>query len=790
MDFSSDSTQRTDRTLVWLALGLLVLPPFAVFVPALFQGALPYGHDVAALFLPLRTEIARSLAAHEWPLWMPGILGGLPGIASCNTDFFYPTDLLAYLAHWSPQVELGLDAALHLALAGLGMLLLLRRLGRSTGAALLGAVFFAWSGSEASQVYGGFYNFVQSVALLPWIFWAAHKGSCEGSWAAWGLCGLAFSLQVLSGGAQIAAYSAPAALAFCLSAAAWERRAAAPGALGRARILAGFALAVGLAFLLSAPQLWLTLQYLPLAARPDLDHAAFIRGSIRLGDCLTWLVPGCDGWKEPTYHGAVVDTFTSEYFGLLPWALTCGALAACWRREAPVRFMAGLALVALFLAQGQWTPFYGLFQRLPVVSGFRTWSRILFLLTFAVCVLAARGFDALRDARTRAAAARGAALVVLLALAAAVWVHAGAGARALADAAAMPWLTGAEGGLARAALTLAGLAQDSAVSAAFLALLLALLLWLAARGAAVLPLLALCLAFHAADQGSALAHYIRFTTPEAVVDQDRFSTPPPRPAGLEPWRVFDADRSSPDKDLLLGYENVYGDESVPPRSFTGIMHALLQTPAGQKRFLDLFNVRYVFVHSRGEASQPGDTVRVLRNPGAYPRAWLVQRSRVLPRDADAWTQLAEPGFDPRREVILAAALSGAAGSGQIYGTALSPVPSPVPSLALRPVPSLALDQEGSVQWLARTPGSATLQVGIAREGFLVLSQAWHPSWTARIDGRQAEVLKADGGLQALALSPGDHQVEFAFGSGLLDLALAAAIAGLALLAGLLWLELD
>jgi hypothetical protein len=354
------------------------------------------------LGIPLRAELERSLAAFEWPLWMPGVLGGMPLLASSNLQFIYPTDFFGCVSGLSIQALTLVDAIIHVALSGIGMYLFLRRLDRGQAASLLGAFFFSLSGTQVSQVYGGFYSFVQAIAMLPWAFWAAHKAWREGSWFAWGLCGLALGLQILSASFQLFCYTAAAVTAFVLFLALEDRaRMRAQAGSGRgagagpAAAVAGLALAALFAVFLSAPLLWLQIQYQPLCARHAYGYAKFIEGSISLKESLSWLVPGFFGWHWPSYHGALGDCFTSEYFGLLPWGLACAALAALWRREARVRWMAGLALCAWLIAQRQWTPFPYLFIHLPVVSGFRIWSRVLLLLTFAVCTLAAFGWDVL-----------------------------------------------------------------------------------------------------------------------------------------------------------------------------------------------------------------------------------------------------------------------------------------------------------------------------------------------------------------------------------------------------------
>src|SRR5665213_539591 len=282
-----------EKWLLFLAVSFLVAVPIFLFSPVFLFDKAIYGFDLITLHVPFRAEIQRSLEAHEWPLWMPGVLGGMPGIAACNLFFLYPSDLISTLAGWSVQTQFGLDAGLHVALAGIGMFLFLRRLDRSVSGALLGAFFFAVSGSEVSQLFGGYYAFVEGIALVPWAFWAAHKACKERSWFAWGLCGLAFALQIMSISIQLFAYTFVAVGAFVLAVERNQNTAAADATF-KARITAclpvlqGLALALLLAFLLSAPQFWLSLQYLPLSTRQGYTHAEFITGSISLSEALTW----------------------------------------------------------------------------------------------------------------------------------------------------------------------------------------------------------------------------------------------------------------------------------------------------------------------------------------------------------------------------------------------------------------------------------------------------------------------------------------------------------------------
>jgi hypothetical protein len=741
-----------------LALAALAFAPLILFLPVFLSGKAVYGFDVISLGLPFHAEIQRNLAAHQWPLWMPDILGGMPGVAACNFLFLYPTDLVCNLLDIPLRLQLGLDAAAHIALAGIGMFLFLRGLNRSLGASLLGAFFFAASGTMVSKLFGGHYNFIEGIPWLPWTFWAADQGRKEGSYLAWGICGLCFALQILAGAAQIFVYTLAAVAAFVLARAPGDangRPGLAPETRTKAGLgaLQGLALALGLCFLLAAPQVWLTLQYLPLSARQGYSLGQFLQGSIGLSETVTWLVPGYEGWQTPTYHGAMQNCFTSEYFGLLPWALAAAALSALWRKEALVRWMAGLALAALFFAQREWTPFYALFHSLPVFSGFRLWFRILFLCTFAVCTLAAYGWDALQNALDGPKALRGAWVFVALALltAALAWVL--ATGRTDAD---LSWLSHYIADPQKRAAYLAGLSRDSAKTTLLLLPPLACLLLFAAKGRRAGTALALCLSFHLfLDQKQVFDHFIHME-PGIFVAHAQFKMPPPPAPGLEPWRVYDDDDSFPNDDILLGYENMAGLDSMPMLSSLRIKDALGKR---QEDWANLYNVRYVFVHSRPGSLAPGDQVAIYQNRGAFPRAWLLAKVRLAATDEQAYTLLADPGFNPRVEAALA------------QDPGLSGVPP-----------------RGSIVWLERSPQDASLEVSVDRDALLMLSNAWYPSWRARVDLAESPVLKADGGLQAVFLKAGRHQVDLRFDPGLFNAGLLACLLGLLLLPTLAWMD--
>lgn len=80
----------------------------------------------------------------------------------------------------------------------------------------------------------------------------------------------------------------------------------------------------------------------------------------------------------------------------------------------------------------------------------------------------------------------------------------------------------------------------------------------------------------------------------------------------------------------------------------------------------------------------------------------------------------------------------------------------------------------------------TLQTRTAGAVLAVLQQAWYPGWTAFVDGKPTELLRANFAFQGVVLPAGDHRLEFRFtkpvAKGLLGLSLLSFLGCLGLLA--------
>jgi hypothetical protein len=758
---SRDSVTATDpgkeRLRLILAALFLCAVPLILFAPALFGGKMLWGADIQTLEFPFKIAARRSLAAHQWPLWMPELLGGMPGIAGTNLVFLYPSELFLCLIGAPAHAAFGIDAAMQVALAGLGMLFFTRRLGASLGAATLAGLCYALSGSQVSILYAGHINNIKAISAIPWVFWAAHKAFYERRQLAWAACGAFLALQILGIGMQIFAYTILGLGAF----AAWMAWSLPESERPAALKSTGLGLAIAAAFcvLLSAPQLLPSLEYKPYSWRQGFSYEDFTSWSFHPKESLGWIVPGFYGWREPTYHGDWPFCLSTEYFGILPWILAGAGLATLWgKSRGIVRFLAGLAVASFLIGIGKWTPMHLIFYHLPVYSGFRTWTRFLCLLTFAVCSLAALGWDSLfgeRAAKTSKLALWLSAAAALLSMACLM-----ASDGAARDAAA---ILGPKLG-ATAQAQAADLIRSSAGKAFALAASLSLIFW-AWKKTATLPLVLLlgaALGLQAWDSSDMLSRFVVFQDPAQITTRPDFLQALPSPDSVEPWRILETPGVwQQNSGIFYGLEDVQGYHGVQMAAPRRLMEAM---QSRQFDWINLMGARYLL--SPQAIGVPGlkllkdGPVKVYANPYAMPRAFLAASTRPVPDDDAAYRLMGDPGFHPQSEACL------------IQGPALQGKPG----------------AKGSVAWIQRTPNAFSLQVDTAQPSCLVLAQTWYPGWHAAVDGVETPVLKADGALQGLLLQPGKHKVDFEFRAPMLSLGLGLFGFGILLLGGLAWLE--
>jgi hypothetical protein len=160
----------TTRIVVAHLLSLLALD--LLIFRGVFLSGDSFPFDFPATYYALPAYWISSVAAGEWPSWVPYLGMGFPFAAHPQSGAFYPPLWVFPLLHIPYTLaRASVLQALHVYAGAVGAYALVWRLYRSPGVALVAGA--------AYLTYGGFYSnaehpdIVRAFALAPWLFWAA-----------------------------------------------------------------------------------------------------------------------------------------------------------------------------------------------------------------------------------------------------------------------------------------------------------------------------------------------------------------------------------------------------------------------------------------------------------------------------------------------------------------------------------------------------------------------------------------------------------------------------------------
>ena len=183
------------------------------------------------------------------------------------------------------------------------------------------------------------------------------------------------------------------------------------------------------------------------------------------------------------------------------------------------------------------------------------------------------------------------------------------------------------------------------------------------------------------------------------------------------------------------------------------MRLVEDRPADVRRVLQIGAITHVVALHRvaGDLLRPvaevpslfGRPVQVEAVPEPLPRAYAVGGVRVAD-GIPGLMALIDPGFDPRREIVLPEGREVAAPAGF----------------------------EGRARVVRETADQVHLEAELSADGYVVLVDGHDPGWRVRVDGRPAPLLRANAAFRAVPVPRGRHAIDMVYRP-------TAALAGLA-----------
>ena len=711
--------------------------------------------DAKAHFLPQIQFLAHSFARGQSPFWAPYVFSGQPQIADPQSMIFSPPFLLLALLNPAPSVWAA-DATLlaMVFLGGAALMLWFRDQGWHWAGALIAALAFAYGAAMAWRIQH--VGQVLSLTYLPITMLCLDRALRRRSIVYGAAAGVAAALIVL-GRDQVALLSLYLLAGF----AAWRILAAdRPVAAARANLLP-LAAGAASALLVFAVPVLLTVLFAAESNRPEIDYIGAGRGSLHPALLLTLVAPDVFGaagrmedyWGPPSFAWSDTGLYIAQnvgqlYIGAIPLLLIllAGLRGQLWTRD--IRFFTVASVLMVLYALGWYTPAFQVFYTLlPGISLYRRPADAVFLIGALGAILAGYAVHRLftdrqgpmppRQALTMAGSIGGA---FLLAIALAVWRD------------RLPLLPYP---LGMSALT-------------FLAA--GLLLYWVRLGTALQPTLAaillaafttLDLAYH---NGPTLASALPPSTYAALEPNTNNATI----AILKSKVVDDAKRRDrieltglgfhwPNASLTHSLENTLGYNPLRLRLYSAATGAedhvglpdqrkfspLL--PSYRSKLASLLGLRFI------AAGAPIDTIDRNLKPGDLP---------LVARTSDGFIYENRDTYD---RVLFATSAQSAdfermLKDGQwpdvdLHTTVLLEDAGPA-----RTTPA----QPGETRIVSYTNTNIELAADSPDGGWVVLNDVWQPWWFAEVDGRPAEILRANVLFRAVAVPPGRHKVRFVF----------------------------
>jgi hypothetical protein len=718
-----------------------------------------------------------EVRAGRFPLWNPYEFLGMPFVASLQSAMFYPTNWLCAVLPMGRAINLGI--ILNLFLSGLFTYLWARRFGLRWLGAIVAAATYVFGAPQILRIFEGHWSFLAPMPWIPCILLCVEMLVCGGFQPlAIVLGAAAVAMEWFGGNPQYAFYGGIAAVLY-LAGRLWQRREL--GARGAARAIGSFALIYVLGAALAGAQLMPALELFSVSSRRGQLSYDWVKQYPFVPEgLLSFIAPDIFGSDVGVrYWGRWNLWETSPYVGVVAFGLAFIALFRGGRGKA---LLPGcIALICLLLAMAGDAVFFGL---IPGFDLFRAQARWLCPVSLFIGLLAGLGADGIAASTTEAEAVpveaeksiaranrRG---MWILACLAALLILAGGALRSEIGFGRAAWMRFMDVMLKVAPGERVYLHEWTpsaefklvAMRAAGLSILRAGLFLGALAG-----LVRLTLRSRVKPAWAAGALLLLVAMDAWTFGQRYLETFDPRKDGLSQGAVeFLANRREPFRFARGGcftlppcegmthrFTCIEGVQPNVPARFRDVFWSLqgedIYRMAMNKRYtsyaiynprsaLLMLNLRYFVAYP----SQPPTVIEGLRTvyqdqqiridelPDPWPRVWLVHRYAVRPDSREVLALLSR--FNYEKMALF----------------------EEEPGCAVEQPPV----EESAPEIVRYEPARIDIKVQAAAPALLVLSDLFYPGWEATVDGRPAEILRANYVMRAVAIPQGAHEVRFLY----------------------------
>lgn len=734
-----------------IAGAALCIAPLIYFLPATLGQVVLCPDDGLLINVPMRATAARMISEGTFPLWDPYIFGGMPLLGASQAGVLFPPNWVFLI--FSPQTAMNIDVILAYIVAGLGAYFYARRV----GAIILGAFLTGFVWQFCGFMIGPLAHLgsIQTAGLLPWVLWAIDGYGMTAKRSYGVLIAVLVALQFFSGHPQTFVYSSFLAGAYAVVMAARKGGGRPSYQYSLIMMIVGVALAT--------VQLFPTIELVRRSYRQQIDYEFFSGFSMPPSFLLNFFAPFVSGGSDGRFFQLPYTNlnYYAEYIGYVGVITLMLALAALLiKRDRVTIFWWVVAVVCLILAIGRFLPFgiNELVYNIPGLNLFRASARHLMEVDLALAVLAGRGLTYIAELK-----GTNKKRIIFVGIGGFITTCAVVCAYSIAPG---------EGASVSNALRAPEIWCPMVVAAAG-----AIALWMLAKGfrnASVIVVVVVIIDLSLWGQFSGWRSGPQWD--HALFSQSPLITFLKQKDGKEgPFRILTlfppADSAvltalQPDTYMFHGIQNAAGYDAFSLQPYSGLVGGMKEwgeliepeKQLGDDRALDLLNVRYLVakqtpdgkLHSgenvldertlapRWRRAASFDDIAVYENTRLQPRAWLATKA-VVANDYD----------------MLATIRTGRISDGTVWDVNQT-------VLVDTPVGALSSDatSQGSAKVTTYSPNGIHLTTDSTANSVLVLSENVYPGWRVTVDGQEQPSLRVNYYQRGVALSAGEHEVEF------------------------------